>query len=113
MAEGAADGAHGDNSGKQAFIALEDFEAGFGPQLAALPAKFGAEAAQPGDSGGLLRQILEAQARKGGGVGERRGHAQEQQASQETDPEKSSALSETHHCTSRAPVAAVLSRFVF
>src|SRR5260221_13609474 len=57
MTGDAADGAHGDESGKKAFVALENFEAGFGPKLAALPAKFGAEAAQPGYRGGLLRQM--------------------------------------------------------
>ncbi len=113
MAGGAADGAHSDDAGKQAFVTLEDFEAGFGPKLAAVPAKFGAEAAQPGYGGGLPRQILEAQAGKRGGVGEGGGQTEEQQADQETDPEKFSALGETHYCTSKAPVAAVLSRFVF
>src|ERR1700738_5722388 len=114
MTRDAADGAHGDEAGKKAFVALEDFKAGFGPKLAALPAKFGAEAAQPGYSGGLLRQILEAQASECGRVGESRSQAQEQQAKQETDPEKFSALGKTHfHCTSSAPVAAVLSKFVF
>src|SRR5216684_875972 len=98
MAGRAADGAHSDDAGKQAFVTLE---------------KFGAEAAQPGYGGGLPRQILEAQAGKRGGVGEGGGQTQEQQADQETDPEKFSALGETHYWTSRAPVAAVLSRFVF
>src|SRR6266446_3966534 len=113
MAGRAVNGAHGDNSGKQALVALEDFEARFGPQLAAVPAKFGAEAAQAGYGGRLLREIFKAQAGKRGGVGESRGQTQEQQADQETDPEKFSALGETHYCTSKAPVAAVLSRFVF
>src|SRR4029077_6198972 len=45
------------------------------------------------------------------GVLQRR--SQEQQGNQETNPKKSSAFNETHYCTSRAPVAAVLSRFVF
>src|SRR6266446_3994130 len=113
VAGGAADGAHGDDSGKQAFVALEDFEAGFGPQLAAVPAKFGAEAAEAGYGGGLPRQIFEAKAGKCCGVGEGCGQTEEKQANQQTDPEESSALDEIHHCTSRAPVAAVLSRFVF
>src|SRR6266436_3639676 len=113
MAGRAANGAHGDNSGKQALVALEDFEARFGPQLAAVPAKFGAEAAQAGYGGRLLREIFKTQAGKSGGVREGRGQSQEQQGNQETNPEKSSALNEIHYCTSRAPVAAVLSRFVF
>src|SRR5882762_11610853 len=70
MAGGAADGAHSDDAGKQALVTLKDFEARFGPKLAAVPAKFGAEAAQAGYGGGLPRQILEAQAGKRGGVGE-------------------------------------------
>src|ERR1700737_2788095 len=92
----APDGANGDKAGKKAFVALENLEAGFGPKLAALQAKFGTEAAQPGNSGGLLRQILETQTGESGGVGEGRSQTQEQQANQETDPEKFSALGETH-----------------
>src|SRR5258708_2566867 len=99
MAGGAADGAHGDNSGKQALVTLKDFEAGFGPKLAAVPVKFGAEAAQAGYGGRLLREIFKAQAGKRGGVGEGRGQSQEQQGNQETNPEKSSAFNQIHYST--------------
>src|ERR1700730_10081161 len=96
MAGGAADGAYGDEAGKHAFVALKDLESSFSPKLAALPTKFGAEAAQPGYGGGLLRQVLEAQAGERGAVGECRRQRQQDQAGQQTDPEKSSPLSETH-----------------
>src|SRR5260370_38345545 len=104
MTGDAADGAHGDESGKQAFVALENFEAGFGPKLAAVPAEFGAEAAQPGNSGGLLGQVFETQTCEGCAAGESRGEREQDEPGQEADPEKLSAFGETHNCTSSATV---------
>src|SRR4029077_16848527 len=59
------------------------------------------------------RSSKRRRAEEGGGVSEGSGQTQEQQADQETYPETFSALREAHHCTSRAPVAAALSRLVF
>src|SRR5579859_6162941 len=76
MAGDAADGAHGDDAGEEALVTLENLEARFGPQFAALPMIFRAQAAQASYGGGLLGQILEAQACEGGGAGEGGGQAQ-------------------------------------
>jgi len=101
VAGNAADGADRDDAGKETFVALEDFEAGFGPELAVVPAKLGAEAAESSDGGRLLREIFKAHAGERGGIGQGGGQAEEQQAEQETDPEKFSALHEAHFIAPR------------
>src|SRR5690349_16941884 len=64
-------GSDRDDPGEEAFVALEDLEPGFGPEFAAVPVKFGAEAAQPRNGGGLLCQVFESQTGQRGAVGER------------------------------------------
>src|SRR5579864_7030214 len=97
MPEGAAKGAHGDDSGQQTLVVLENFEARFRPKLAAVPVEFRAETAQASDGGGLMREILETQAREGGAIGERGGGQREQgQCDEKADPKKTPALYVTH-----------------
>src|SRR5258708_39837612 len=96
VTEGSADSAHGDNSGEKTLIALDDFKARFGPQLAALPVKLRAEAPQPRYRGRLLHQFLKAQPSQRSAVGEGRGQTQQHQAGQEAHPQEPSALYKTH-----------------
>ncbi len=77
MTGDATDGADRDDAGEKAFVALEDFEARFGPELAAVPVRAGS-----GRPGSRTRGIF-------------------------------CVARNSFHCTSNAPVAAVLSKFVF
>src|SRR5260370_35734004 len=99
MAGGAADGPHSDDAGKQSLVTLEDFEARFGPKLAAVPAKFGAGAAQAGYGGGFPRQIPEGPAGQRWWCRAAGGPTPGSKAGTETDPLRYSSVDETKVCT--------------